>query len=352
MQTAAAPASESSRKARRPKLGFIGVGWIGAQRMKAVAAAASAEIVAITDTAPAVARAAAAIVPGTVIAPDLESLLQHSLDGVVIATPTALHAAQARSSLAAGLAVFCQKPLGRSAAETREVISAARAANRLLDLDMCYRRVRSFALIKKLAEEGQIGDLYACELVFHNAYGPDKSWYYDRMLSGGGCVIDLGIHLVDLALWYLNAPELASVSSRRFAGGRALAADDPALEDYAVARLDFTGGATATLACSWNLPAGQDAVIRATLYGSAGGLAVHNVNGSFYDFVAERYDGTRTQLIDGSPDDWGGRTLAAWVDRLAENPSYDPAVERAHTVARVIDAIYGRDPLLHAEEPR
>jgi predicted dehydrogenase len=352
MQTAAVPAGEASRKPRRPKLGFIGVGWIGAQRMKAVAAAASAEIVAITDTAPAIARAAAATVPGTVIAPDLESLLQHSLDGVVIATPTALHAAQARSSLAAGLAVFCQKPLGRSAAETLGVISAARTANRLLDVDMCYRRVRSFALIKKLAEEGQIGDLYACELVFHNAYGPDKSWYYDRMLSGGGCVIDLGIHLVDLALWYLNAPELASVSSRRFAGGRALAADDPALEDYAVARLDFIGGATATLACSWNLPAGQDAVIRATLYGTAGGLAVRNISGSFYDFVAERYDGTRTQAIDGSPDDWGGRTLAAWVDRLAENPSYDPAVERAHTVARVIDAIYGRDPSLHAEEPR
>src|SRR5690606_36079371 len=128
--------------------------------------------------------------------------------------------------LDSGRAVFCQKPLGRSAAETAQAVAAARSSNRLLAVDMCYRFVRAFARIKDLAAAGAIGEIYACDLVFHNAYGPDKAWYYDPALSGGGCVIDLGIHLIDLALWFLDAPPLCTVSSRRFAQGRALADGD------------------------------------------------------------------------------------------------------------------------------
>jgi predicted dehydrogenase len=48
--------------------------------------------------------------------------------------------------------------------------------------------------------------VFAVDLVFHNAYGPDKPWFYDPELSGGGCVMDLGVHLVDLALWSLDFP--------------------------------------------------------------------------------------------------------------------------------------------------
>jgi predicted dehydrogenase len=222
------------------------------------------------------------------------------------------------------------------------VIAAARSSGRLLAVDMCYRFVRGIAKIKQLADDGAIGELYACELIFHNAYGPDKPWYYDRRLSGGGCVIDLGIHLIDLALWFFHDLPVRAVSSRRFAQGRLLDDGDPALEDYAVARLDLAGGATASIACSWNLPAGKDAVIGAAFYGTEGGLAVRNVNGSFYDFRAERYRRTASEILDQAPDAWGGRALAAWAEQLTGALAYDPAVESAARVAAVIDAIYGR----------
>ena len=336
----------------RPRLGFIGLGWIGAARMKTVAESGSADIAGLMDSAPEALRAAAAQAPNAVVAPDLESLLALDLDGVVIATPTALHAPQAISSLGSGAAVFCQKPLGRSAAETTQVITAARSSNRLLAVDMCYRFVRAFTLIKEIVQAGEVGELYACDLVFHNAYGPDKPWYYDRKLSGGGCVVDLGIHLIDLALWFLDAPRLRAVSSRRFAQGRALSDGDPALEDYAVARLDFVSGASAAITCSWNLPAGRDAIIRAAFYGTQGGVAVRNVKGSFYDFRAERYRRTATEILDEAPDPWGGRALAAWVNKLATTRDYDPAIESARTVAAVIDAIYGRETALATEEIR
>jgi predicted dehydrogenase len=343
--------NDSAAPRHRPRLAFVGVGWIGARRMKALAESGAAELVALTDISVEAARAAVVHAPGARIVPDMEALLGFDLDGVVIATPTALHAPQAISCLGSGMAVFCQKPLGRSAAETLQVITAARTSNRLLAVDMCYRFVRAVAAIKHLAASGAIGEIYACDLTFHNAYGPDKPWYYERRLSGGGCVIDLGVHLIDLAFWFLKAP-LAAVTSRRFAHGSPLADGEAALEDYAVARLDFANGATASIACSWNLPAGQNAVIRAAFYGTEGSLAVTNVNGSFYDFRAELYRGTSREIIDDAADDWGGRALAVWVDQLAQGSTYDPAVEEARAIAAVIDAIYGRDFLLSSDQLR
>ncbi len=242
-----------------PRLGFLGVGWIGQHRLKSIAAARQAEIAGLVDLDPGIVAAAALETPDADVGASLDELLQMDLDGLVIATPTALHAEQAIAALEAGLAVFCQKPLGRSESETRRIVAAAEKADRLLGVDMSYRFVRGVQKIQRLAEAGEIGEIYAMDLAFHNAYGPDKPWYYDPELSGGGCVIDLGIHLVDLALRMAGAP-VAAVTGRLFAGGKPLGGEKNRLEDYATARLDFTSGATANLACSWRLPAGRDAV--------------------------------------------------------------------------------------------
>jgi predicted dehydrogenase len=114
------------------------------------------------------------------------------------------------------------------------------------------------------------------------------------------------------------------------------------VEDYAVGRLDLESGASVQLACSWNLPAGRDAVIGASFFGTDGGAAMQNVNGSFYDFVAERYRGTSRETLASSPDDWGGRAAVDWARRLAAGERFDPEAERLVQVASAIDWIYGR----------
>ena len=190
---------------------------------------------------------------------------------------------------------------------------------------------------------GEIGAIYAADLVFHNAYGPDKDWYYDRRFSGGGCVIDLGIHLIDLALWMLDFPEVQNVSSRLFSQGKPVQHSGGSVEDYALARLDLATGATVNLACSWRLPAGRDAVIRASFFGTGGGLSVHNVDGSFYDFCAQHFTGTSRVTLEQPPDNWGGRAAVAWAQRLRREPAYDATIERAQPVAQVIDAIYSQN---------
>ena len=308
-----------SAVATKPRLGFLGVGWIGRHRLDAVAAAGAADVVAVADPA----------VEGAL--DGLDDLLDHELDGLVIATPSALHAEQAIAALEHGIPVFCQKPLGRTAGETRAVVEAARAADRLLAVDFSYRHLEAARRLKELVEPERV---HAADLVFHNAYGPDKPWFHDPGLSGGGCVIDLGIHLVDLALWLLDRPAVVRVDSRLHGFG--------AVEDYAVAQLDLAGGAVVRLACSWHLPLGRDAEIAAHLYQGDVGLHLRNVDGSFYDFVAERVEQRRVHTLASPPDDWGGRAIVEWARRLAETTAFDPEIEHVVQVAEVVDAIYGR----------
>jgi predicted dehydrogenase len=328
----------------RPRLGFLGLGWIGRNRLEALARSGLAEIVAVFDAVPENAEAARALTSCDVV-DSYDRLLDQDLDGVVIATPSALHASQALAALERGLAVFCQKPLGRSAGETARVVDAARSVDRLLGVDLSYRFLEGAQRIRQLIQSGNLGSIFAADLVFHNAYGPDKAWFYDPALSGGGCVMDLGIHLIDLALWTLDPERVIGVSSRLFSKGEMLFDSTDVVEDYALAQLDLQSGAAVRLACSWNLPAGCDAIIQASFFGTAGGAALRNVDGSFYDFIAERYHGTSRERLASPPDEWGGRAAVDWARRLSEGAGFDPSAERLIEVAVLIDTIYDRSRL-------
>jgi predicted dehydrogenase len=326
----------------RPRIGFLGVGWIGRHRMQAILETGAVTAAAIADPSPEMAAEAARLAPDALVASSLDALLDAGVDGVVIATPSALHAEQSIAALERGVAVFCQKPLGRTAAEVEAVIAAARRADRLLAVDLSYRFTEGMRRIRELVAAGELGRVYAVDLVFHNAYGPDKPWFYDPARSGGGCVMDLGVHLVDLALWTLGFPKLEAVSANLLAGGAPLTGRGVTVEDYAAATLTLEGGTAVTLACSWRLPAGCDAVIGASFYGTNGGAALRNVAGSFYDFAAERYRGTERETLASPPDPWGGRAAADWAQRLAAGARFDPEAERLVDVARALDRIYGR----------
>ena len=325
-----------------PRLGFLGLGWIGQNRMQALLDEHACEVVAIADPSPEVQAKVHELAPQAALVEGLDGLLAQELDGVVIATPSALHAEQCLQALDKRVAVFCQKPLARTAQETRAILDAARKADRLLGCDLSYRHTEAMRRIRNCIVEGEIGDVYAIDLVFHNAYGPNKGWARDMRLAGGGCAIDLGTHLVDLALWVLGAPQVMQVRSSLYAHGKRLPAGADEVEDYAEAQFDLATGTTVRLACSWEISAGRDAVIEAHFHGSRGGASLRNRNGSFFDFVAERYEGTRTTVLAEPPDAWGGRAVVDWAHRLKAGARYEPGIESLLQVATVMDGIYAR----------
>jgi len=310
-----------------------------------VAEAGVAEISAIHDVQASAVEEAQKVSRDAVQFSDFEELLNHDLNGVVIATPNCLHAEQSIAALKRGIAVFCQKPLGRNAFETRKIVDAARAADRLLGVDLSYRAIPAMVAVSDLVESGELGKVFAVDAKFHNGYGPDKAWFRDFSLSGGGCVLDLGSHLLDLALRPLGSPRVTRVQSSLFANGNLLAQGSEAVEDYGVATIETEDGTVINLSCCWNLNIGRDAEIEIAFYGTRGGAKLRNVDGSFYDFVGERFSGTKTERLSNPADtewQWGGLATLEWIERLAADGSFDRDAERFVLLAEVIDSVYGR----------
>lgn len=325
-------------------LGFIGVGWIGRNRMQVLLDSGQATAAVISEPHEANAAEALNAAPNAFYAatPD-DVYLNSELDGIVIATPSALHAEQSLHALTAGKAVFCQKPLGRNADEVKALAAASEKADKLLSVDLSYRYTKAYKAVHDVITSGAIGKVYAAELVFHNAYGPDKKWFYDVKQSGGGCVMDLGIHLVDLAMWTLGFPEVKEVRSHLFHQGQRMQPGEEKAEDFASVSM-LTGDDTViNLECSWNVSAGKDAVIEAKFYGTNGGAAFINTNGSFYDFRAEKYNGTQTEVLFSESDEWSGRAGIVWAEKVLKGQGYDAESANEYIkTAAVIDRIYGR----------
>jgi predicted dehydrogenase len=334
------PPQFSGGNSLKPRIGFLGADRIARHRLESIARSGVADIAAVADPERALALQAARNSPRAAILSSFDALLEVELDGVVMATPSALHAEQAVAALERGVAVFCHKPLGRNAAEARRVTDAARAAGLLLGVDLPYRFLTAARKIRELCRDGELGDVYNVDLVFHNAFGPDKWWAYDWQVAGGGCLIDLGIQLLDLALWTLEFPRVINATSRLFARGNPISGRSHEAEDHAIARLDLETGATISLACSWRLPSGCDASISGSFYGTRGGARFHNVDGSFHDYIAERFTGTKRETLACSPELWGGRAAVDWAQRLADGAKFDADVDHLVGVAAALDAIY------------
>ena len=336
-----------------PRLGFVGLGWIGRMRLDALAEAGAAEIAAVCESAPDRLAQAGEAHPKAARFTDFDGLIERAeelgLDGIVIATPNALHAPQTLAALERGLAVFCQKPLALDAREARAMVKAAREADRLLGVDYSYRFTDGAQELRRVVQAGELGKIFSLDLVFHNAYGPDKPWCFDPRLAGGGSLMDLGVHLIDLAFWLLDDPEIRRVRGGAFRRGERLSlgrltpSGETAVDDFASAWLDLQeGDIVGSLAVSWNAHAGRDCVIRAALLGTEGGAEFRNVGGSFYDFELERFNGRSGQVVTRESKDWLGRATLDWARRLAESKRFDPEIERSVRVSEVVDGIYGR----------
>ena len=313
---------------RKPRLGFVGLGWIGRIRLESVVQAGVAEVAAMHDVA--TTTEAQQLSPEAVVFSSFEELLEEDLDGVVIATPNCFHAEQSIAALERGIAVFSQKPLARNAFETRRVVEAARKADCLLGVDLTYGAMPAMRRVNQIVASGELGKIFAIDAKFHNGYGPDKAWFYDYSLSGGGCVLDLGSHLLDLALRPLGFPRIAHVQSSLFP------AED--VESYGAAMIETVDGTVINLTCCWKMHVGREADIEIAFYGTEGGARLRNVDGSFYEFVAERFRGTHTEVLSDSQDKWGGLATIEWIKRIDEG--FDPAAEYYVELAEMIDSVY------------
>ena len=256
------------------QVGIIGMGSIARSRHLAAlrAHADRVAIRAICDPDPGALECGRAAVPEADAYRDARVLLaEPAIDAVLLALPNHLHLEGCRQAAAAGKHILLEKPIARTPAEADEVIAAARQAGVMLMIAHSDRYSPVFRETRRLLDEGVLGEVIALHVDHYSNYvNPPGGWRRSRDLIGGGCVMDTGIHQLDLLSWYLGTP--AEVF--------AYSATDPArLESEVVctAVFKFTGGAIAEFFCNWAAFRSPPARIR-----NNEGLSVFGKRGSLY----------------------------------------------------------------------
>lgn len=183
---------------------IVGCGLIGQKRAKALA---GAKLVACTDTDPARAATLAKSIPGCVPEPDLRAMLgRKDVDIVIVATIHNVLAEITLAALEAGKHVFVEKPAARTAAELEPVIQAAARLGKLVRVGFNHRYHFAFRKAREIVDSGALGKLMFVRARYGHGgrIGYESEWRAKKELSGGGELIDQGIHLIDLARWFLG----------------------------------------------------------------------------------------------------------------------------------------------------
>lgn len=288
-----------------------------------------------------------------------ELLARDDIDAVSVALPNDLHAPVAIAALEAGKHVLCEKPLAINGVAAQQIIDAAERNGRKLMVCFNYRYRPDARWLKQLIADGQMGKLYFAKAGWlRNSGIPGLGgWFTRKQRSGGGPLIDLGVHMLDLSLWLLDYPAVKSVSGITFAefgsrgvktfGGRFVnpgSAFD--VEDLAAALIRFTDGTALQLEVSWasHTKAGRDDYF-VTLYGNQGGADLYVANYTNVDTVVFHHDAgdvmsdTRPQLP------WrglSGHALAVdhFVNAIITDTEPDATGAQGLALMQLIDAIY------------
>lgn len=199
---------------------------------------------------------------------DYKELLNNTdADAVIIATPTHLHKQMAIDCLNAGKDVLVEKPLARNSSEGIEVIECARKNNRKLMVGMNLRYRPDSMLIRSLIDAGEIGKPFYIKCGWIRKQSSSEKWFTKREEAGGGVILDLGVNLVDLALWLANYPKAISISTKNyFHNSRNL--EDTSLSFIRCENL------TISLEASWSMAEEKD-IFYTNVYGTKGSIGAN-----------------------------------------------------------------------------
>lgn len=226
---------------------IVGAGRVGGIRAGVIRSTEHSRLVAVVDTDQARAEKIAEDTRVHVSSDWMSVVTRSDVDAVVVCTPTKYHAEVAIGALQAGKHVLCEKPLGRNVDEARRMFDAARASGCILKTGFNYRHMSHVTKAKELLEAGALGDLYflRCRYGHGGRPGYEKEWCTDGELSGGGVLLEQGIHIFDLVRHLLGEP------SQVFAQTRCFYWDFPLVEDNGFCMLQTPNGQLAQVHVSW-----------------------------------------------------------------------------------------------------
>ncbi|GAB4297957.1 MAG: Gfo/Idh/MocA family oxidoreductase [Ignavibacteriaceae bacterium] len=266
---------------------------------------------------------------------DYQELLENSdAEAVIIATPTNTHKEVALACLNANKDIMVEKPLARTYVEAKEIVAAAKKRKRILMVGMNLRFRPDAMILKSILNSGEIGEPFYIRCTWLRRPSSSGKWLTRKEMSGGGVIIDLGILLLDLALWLLNYPQVDTVSTQNY---QQLTRQ---VEDSSMSFIRCKNSSLITIESSWSLTVEKDA-FNIIVYGKRGQASISPIK--VFKTIEEN-------IIDMSPTQTENAVAQFKKSYMNELKSFIGAVrglnpiissgEEAESRMKVIDAMY------------
>ena len=281
---------------------------------------------------------------------------KEEIDAIDICTPNYLHSIVAVEALNRGLHVFCEKPDAVSVEEANKMKDAAEKSGKVL-MVMRNNRYNNYSkFLKKYIEDGKMGEIYTARCGWRRRRGiPGKGgWFTDKAQSGGGPLIDLGVHMIDLSMWLMGNPKPVAVSGctyTKFADNDSGADSEHAkfgevgdgvfdVEDLAMGFIRFDNGASMQVEFSWasNIEREKNFI---ELRGTKAGASTDTTDDKFKIFSEE--NGTIVDIVPSLPNTAKSgheQNIAHFVDVVKgrAKPDFEPI--QGVNMVKILEAMY------------
>ncbi len=286
-----------------------------------------------------------------------ELLKDKSIDVIHVLTPNRSHSFITVDALEAGKHVMCEKPMAINPAEAKKMLDAAKRTGKKLTIGYNNRQRPDSLYLKQICEAGELGEIYFAKAhAIRRRAVPTWGVFLNEEEQGGGPVIDIGTHAIDLTLWMMNNYKVKSVMGNVYykLGKKENSANawgpwDPekfTVEDSAFAFITMQNGATITLECSWALNSLDVGEAQCTLCGTEGGADMKDglrINGEKYSRMyvnKPELDSGGVDFYDGNTEGNADREARLWIDAVINDKAPLVLPEEALVVTQILDAIY------------
>lgn len=346
-------------------VGIIGCGGIAnGKHMPSLIKVEGVKLVAFCDLLPERAQEAAKTygTPDAGVYTDYKEMLKHpGLQVVHVLTPNSSHSEISCAAMRAGMDVMCEKPMAINSAQAKAMLDCRDETGRKLTIGYQNRFRADSRYLKQCCDNGDLGDIYYARAQAIRRRGvPTWGVFLDAEKQGGGPLIDIGTHALDMTLWLMNnyEPELVVGSVYRKLGDRENAANiwgswDPkkyTVEDSAFGFVRMKNGATIYLESSWALNTLLVEEGKTILCGTEGGADMLGTKDAPLRFNGEKYSKTYESYPDlgvgqvayyaGSSNDPGDLEAESWIAHVRGEGELVTKPEQAYVVTRILEAIY------------